>query len=44
MAESKEVMRQLKSQQQTTWWIELKSLSPESLLTNKTLKELYFFW
>ena len=34
MAECKEVMCQLKSQQHTTWWIELKLLSSESLLTS----------
>ena len=33
MAQCKEVIHQLKRQQHTTWWIELKSLSPQSLLT-----------
>ena len=33
MAQCKEVIRQLKTLQHTTWWIELKSLSPQSLLT-----------
>ena len=33
MAECKEVIRQLKILQHTTWWIELYSLSPQSLLT-----------
>ena len=33
MAECKEVIRQLKRRQHTTWIIELKSLSPQSLLT-----------
>ena len=33
MAECKEVIRQLKRQQHTTWWITLNSLSPQSLLT-----------
>ena len=33
MAECKEVIRQLKRLQHTTWWIELYSLSPQSLLT-----------
>ena len=33
MAECKEVIRQLKRQQHTTWSIRLKSLSPQSLLT-----------
>ena len=33
MAECKEVIHQLKRQQHTTWWIILKSLSPQSLLT-----------
>ena len=33
MAECKEVIRQLKRRQHTTWSIELKSLSPQSLLT-----------
>ena len=33
MAECKEVIRQLKRQQHTTWSIELNSLSPQSLLT-----------
>ena len=33
MAECKEVIRQLKRRQHTTWWIVLKSLSPQSLLT-----------
>ena len=33
MAQCKEVIHQLKRLQHTTWWIELKSLSPQSLLT-----------
>ena len=33
MAECKEVIRQLKRRQHTTWWIDLISLSPQSLLT-----------
>ena len=33
MAECKEVIRQLKRQQHTTWRIDLNSLSPQSLLT-----------
>ena len=33
MTECKEVIRQLKRRQHTTWWIILKSLSPQSLLT-----------
>ena len=33
MAECKEVIHQLKRRRHTTWWIELKSLSPQSLLT-----------
>ena len=33
MAECKEVIHQLKRQQHTTWWIELNTLSPQSLLT-----------
>ena len=33
MAECKEVIHQLKRRQHTTWWITLKSLSPQSLLT-----------
>ena len=33
MAECKEVIRQLKRRQHTTWRIRLKSLSPQSLLT-----------
>ena len=33
MAECKEVIRQLKRRQHTTWWIYLYSLSPQSLLT-----------
>ena len=33
MAECKEVIRQLKRRQHTTWWITLNSLSPQSLLT-----------
>ena len=33
MVECKEVIHQLKRQQHTTWYIELKSLSPQSLLT-----------
>ena len=47
MAECKEVIRQLKRLQHTTWWIELKSLSPQSLLTILTdinecqVRELY---
>ena len=47
MAECKEVIRQLKSQQHTTWIIQLTSLSPQSLLTVLTdinecqVRELY---
>ena len=33
MEECKEVIHQLKRRQHTTWWIKLKSLSPQSLLT-----------
>ena len=33
VAECKEVIHRLKRQQHTTWWIELISLSPQSLLT-----------
>ena len=33
MAECKEVIHQLKRQQRTTWWIELNSLSAQSVLT-----------
>ena len=33
MAECKKIIRQLKRRQHITWWIELNSLSPESLLT-----------
>ena len=33
MAECKEVIHQLKRRQHTTWWIELYTLSPQSLLT-----------
>ena len=33
MEECKEVIHQLKRRQHTTWYIELKSLSPQSLLT-----------
>ena len=33
MAECKEVIRQLKRRQHTTWYIELNRLSPQSLLT-----------
>ena len=49
MAECKEVIRQLKRQQHTTWSITLKSLSPQSLLTILTdinecqVRELYIY-
>ena len=33
MAECKEVIHQLKRRQHTTWSVELKSLSPQTLLT-----------
>ena len=47
MAECKEVIHQLKRRQHTTWYIELYTLSPQSLLTVLTdinecqVKELY---
>ena len=49
MAECKEVIRQLKRLQHTTWRIELHSLSPQSLLTILTdingcqVRELYIY-
>ena len=49
MAECKEVIRQLKRRQHTTWTIELNSLSPQSLLTVLTdidgcqVRRLYIF-
>ena len=49
MAQCKEVIHQLKRRQHTTWWIELNTLSPQSLLTvltdiNKCQVRVLYIW